>query len=297
VVRLSDLAEWDRQRHLERIRALPDFGPAPYVPGPPLAQRRVAIVTTAGIHERRARPFEVGSADYRVIRADTQPGELVMSHISVNFDRTGFQEDINVVFPMDVQRRVLRALLGLFERPSGPVLEDFPEDAPTGDDETAFVPPVRLSRAEAHSDDLGLAMQQEIAQLAPWYDLAMKRRERTTVGVSGLPIAHAAHYAASYLGATPAPPYAADLTAGVALKRVCDDLKAFYYEAVAAQPRNLTTHAIERWFWYETAAAEVFLALRRMCLSSLDPSLRPLGDLVLVPRAIVHALVESQRPK
>ena len=28
------------------------------------------------------------------------------------------------------QRRVLRALLALFERPSGPVLEDFPEDAP-----------------------------------------------------------------------------------------------------------------------------------------------------------------------
>jgi len=28
-------------------------------------------------------------------------GELVMSHVSVNFDRTGFQQDINVVFPID----------------------------------------------------------------------------------------------------------------------------------------------------------------------------------------------------
>ena len=29
------------------------------------------------------------------------------------------------------QKRVLRALLKLFERPSGPVLKDFPEDAPS----------------------------------------------------------------------------------------------------------------------------------------------------------------------
>jgi hypothetical protein len=197
----------------------------------------------------------------------------------------------------DLQRRVLRALVGLFERPSGPVLDDFPEDAPTADvDEVAFVPPVRLGGAEAPSGDLGHVMQREIAQLAPWYEIARKRRGRTTVGVSGLLIEEAARYAASYLGATPAPPYATDLTAGVALKRVCDDLKAYYYEAVAARPGNLTPRAIDHWFWYETAAAKVVLALRRICLSSTDPSLRPLADLVLVPRAIVHALTEPPRP-
>jgi D-proline reductase (dithiol) PrdB len=106
MARLSDLPEWDRKRHLDRIRALPDFGPTPFVPGPPLAERRVAIVTTAGIHRRGARPFEVGSADYRVIPTDTPPGALVMSHISVNFDRTGFQEDLNVAFPLDRLREL-----------------------------------------------------------------------------------------------------------------------------------------------------------------------------------------------
>ena len=30
----------------------------------------------------------------------------------------------------DFQRKVLRALLSLFERPAGPVIEDFPEEAP-----------------------------------------------------------------------------------------------------------------------------------------------------------------------
>ena len=29
-----------------------------------------------------------------------------MSHISVNYDRTGFQEDINVVFPLDRLREL-----------------------------------------------------------------------------------------------------------------------------------------------------------------------------------------------
>jgi D-proline reductase (dithiol) PrdB len=103
---LTDLPEFDQRRHLERILALPDFGPTPFVPGPPLSERRVAIVTTSGIHERGARPFEVGSADYRVIPGDTPPGDLVMSHISVNFDRTGFQEDVNVVFPLERLREL-----------------------------------------------------------------------------------------------------------------------------------------------------------------------------------------------
>lgn len=106
MARLSDLPEWDQRRHLDRIRALPDFGPTPFVAGPPLGERRVAIVTTAGVHERGARPFELGSADYRSIPGDAPPGSLVMSHTSVNFDRTGFQEDVNVVFPLERLREL-----------------------------------------------------------------------------------------------------------------------------------------------------------------------------------------------
>jgi len=40
----------------------------------------------------------------------------------------------------EFQRRVLRALLSLFERPTGPVLEDFPEDAPAIDAHEAILP-------------------------------------------------------------------------------------------------------------------------------------------------------------
>jgi D-proline reductase (dithiol) PrdB len=46
-------------------------------------------------------PFRGRDADYRAIPSETQPDHLLTSHISVNFDRTGLQEDWNVVFPLD----------------------------------------------------------------------------------------------------------------------------------------------------------------------------------------------------
>jgi len=100
LARLSDMPDWERQHHLDKIRDLPDFGATPFVAGPPLKQRRVAIISTAGLHGRHDRPFEMGAADYRIIPGNTQPSEIVMSHSSVNFDRSGFQEDVNVVFPL-----------------------------------------------------------------------------------------------------------------------------------------------------------------------------------------------------
>jgi len=50
---------------------------------------------------RGDRPFGPGSGDYRVIPGDTAGGDLVMTHVSVNYDRTGFQQDLNVVLPLD----------------------------------------------------------------------------------------------------------------------------------------------------------------------------------------------------
>ena len=106
MARLSDLPEWERHHHLDKISALPDYGVTPYVSGPPLNKRRVAIVTTAGLHVRGDRPFEMGSADYRIIPGDAPAADVVMSHISVNYDRSGFQEDLNVVFPLERLREL-----------------------------------------------------------------------------------------------------------------------------------------------------------------------------------------------
>ncbi len=191
----------------------------------------------------------------------------------------------------DFQRKVLRHLLSLFEHAAGPVLEDFPEDAPVAaEQESGFACPVSFAAPKVAAGALAQGLFGEIAQLKPWYDLALKRRGRTTVGIYGGTIEDAAHHVALYLDAKPVPAPAAGVTVGMAVKRACDDIKAYYYEAVAAQPGNLAPKAIEQWFWSETVAAQALLAIRDICLVSEDPTLKPLGKLSLIPRAVSDIL-------
>src|SRR4051794_39742584 len=105
VKRLSEMPEVEAV-HLRRIEC-PTYEDTPPLAGVPLAARRVAIISTAGLHKRGDRPFRPGDGSYRVIPADTPARELVMSHISVNFDRTGFQQDSNVAFPIDRLRELV----------------------------------------------------------------------------------------------------------------------------------------------------------------------------------------------
>ena len=89
------------------IEDCPVFGNTPWVTGQPLNQRRVAIVSTAGLHRRDDRPFTRDVGDlYRIIPGDIRSDDLVMSHLSVNFDRSGFSQDWNVVFPIDRLREL-----------------------------------------------------------------------------------------------------------------------------------------------------------------------------------------------
>jgi D-proline reductase (dithiol) PrdB len=84
----------------------PSFDTTPFVSGPPLSQRRIAILTSAALIRRGEKPFPFGSGEVRFIAADTPPGDLLISHVSTNFDRSGFQRDINVVFPIDRLREM-----------------------------------------------------------------------------------------------------------------------------------------------------------------------------------------------
>ena len=79
----------------------PDFKTTPWVEGPPLRERRVAIVSSAGLVVRGGKVFRGRDGDYREIPGTTAADDLLCSHISINFDRNGFQEDWNVVFPID----------------------------------------------------------------------------------------------------------------------------------------------------------------------------------------------------
>ncbi len=105
MVRLNDLSEAERRFH-EGV-SCPTFETQPWVTGPPLGQRRVAIVSTAGLHRRGDRPFTFDAGDgYRIIPGDVAANDLIMTHVSANFDRSGFQRDWNVVFPLDRLREL-----------------------------------------------------------------------------------------------------------------------------------------------------------------------------------------------
>ncbi len=107
MVRLEQLSEGQR-RNAENLPC-PTFETQPWAKGPPLSKRRVAIISTAGIHRRDDRPFTRGAGDfYRVIPGSIKAGDLVMSHVSANFDRSGFQQDWNVIFPIDLIRDFAR---------------------------------------------------------------------------------------------------------------------------------------------------------------------------------------------
>ena len=100
MVRLSDLPDYEREHLLDKN--LGPLGPPAWVPpGTPLRERRVALVTTAGLHRRSDPAFDLMDASYRVLPGDLGASDLVMSHSSVNFDRSGFAEDVNLVFPID----------------------------------------------------------------------------------------------------------------------------------------------------------------------------------------------------
>lgn len=106
MARLDEIPK--RMRELIETVDCVRFDTQPWVTGPALEQRRIAMISTAGLQMRGDRPFGWGSSDYRVIDGDVTASKLAMSHVSTNFDRTGFQSDINVAFPIDRLRELAR---------------------------------------------------------------------------------------------------------------------------------------------------------------------------------------------
>lgn len=100
MVRLSDLADYEREHLL--AKNMPPMGPPVWTARTkPVNEMRVALITTAGLHYRDDPAFDFADATFRPIDGAEDAGDLVMSHSSVNFDKSGFAEDVNLVFPLD----------------------------------------------------------------------------------------------------------------------------------------------------------------------------------------------------
>jgi D-proline reductase (dithiol) PrdB len=83
--------------------------PAPWITPKPLNESKVAILSTAGLHRRSDPPFKAGAIDYRLLPGDVDFSDVVVSHVSSNFDRTAFQRDPNIWFPLDRLREMVVA--------------------------------------------------------------------------------------------------------------------------------------------------------------------------------------------
>jgi D-proline reductase (dithiol) PrdB len=100
MVRLIDLPEYERDHLIGKN--LPPLGLECWTKlEKPLADMRVALITTAGLHFRDEEAFDFADSTFRPIPGDADANNLIMSHSSANFDRSGFAEDVNLVFPID----------------------------------------------------------------------------------------------------------------------------------------------------------------------------------------------------
>jgi D-proline reductase (dithiol) PrdB len=106
MVRLSDLPDYERAHLLSK--STPPLGPPVWVANiEPLSKLRIALITTAGLHFRDDPAFDFADATFRPISNEEDANDLVMSHSSVNFDRSGFAEDVNLVYPIDRFKELL----------------------------------------------------------------------------------------------------------------------------------------------------------------------------------------------
>lgn len=178
----------------------------------------------------------------------------------------------------EFQHRVLRQLLGLFWHDTGPVLEDFPEDAPEAALE-GWTCPIPQAPSNAITDGPLGALRQELNHLAPWYEARRRHGGRTTVGASGEAIEQSLARLARALET--------DLQAldeVRALKLAVEDLKAYYLEAAVERPDQVSRRDSADWLWQGTRLGESLKALSARLVQHPDPRIQEFAMRTLVPR-------------
>lgn len=190
----------------------------------------------------------------------------------------------------DFQRRVLHEVLRLIERPSGPVLEDFPDEPPGADEpEThGWACPVNFAPPMDDISDADLVYQsltQEANLLRPWYDEAEKNYKRSAFGISGKTTDEIARLIADILvDPEGTEPPIAGVSLGVGFKRMADDMRYFYTEAAIARPDQRTSDfEVANWLWGETTLGKVLVAIRDYAMECEQPSLKALAPTAMVP--------------
>ena len=188
----------------------------------------------------------------------------------------------------EFQTKVLLTGLNLLNsEEASPLLIDFPEDAPIStaqrDDQDPWVCPVSFPAPPEQGSEIQKALRAEIAALVPWYDVALQHQGRTTVGLSGLSIDDAARFLITVAEGSQDNPIS-NMTLAEAIKRTVEDIKAYYLEAITAQPSGANSRDLYGWLWRDTTAGKLFRILQPICAASNDPQMQYLATNSLIPR-------------
>jgi D-proline reductase (dithiol) PrdB len=142
--------------------------------------------------------------------------------------------------------------LALLDAEQGPVLKDYPIDLPDIDTPPPACP-VSFQRKRDDESWLG-RLSQEVGALTPWYELSLKRRGRTTVGVCESPIPDIVEGLTSW---------ADDVTQSFPeplwLKMALEDIKSFYSEAITAQPGDYEAGYSDALIFDDTVLGELIV--------------------------------------
>lgn len=183
------------------------------------------------------------------------------------------------------QRRVIMAALALLERADGPVvLEDFNEDPPGWLDAPGWRAPglAVMAGPPQEPDAWAAAFGAELAALLPLWHAARARFGRTSVGLSFQGPSAWPRFAARFLaGELPVVPELD--TPALALRMLCDDIKALYGEAAQAEGPPPSARQVDAWFWRQTIAGRLLLALRTVAMASENNALKTVGGRFFVP--------------
>ena len=194
----------------------------------------------------------------------------------------------------EFQLGVLRALLDLFKEPSGPVLVDYPLDAPDhGQSDqvwTCTLPLPPLPEATTAEEHLRQSLLQEAGLFAPWYGEALRKHGHSAFGLAGLPagrIEDMAAFVAGYaVGETPALPEGVTGAEQQMLRFIADDLKSYYLEAASMQPggEDATAYQRNRWLFHDTWLGRALYDLRDRLVREAEEQNDPArGRVALVP--------------
>lgn len=176
------------------------------------------------------------------------------------------------------QHRVLRAAFDLLGRPSGPALEEFPEEIAG----SGMAAPGRPAPPVDRSDDVAF----EVTTLRPYYRQQVERQGgRTLVGLTGVladRLRGLVRFLEAYArGDAELPVWPAERFGLEQYVRLAsDDLKAFYVEARLGQSASGGTpsgEAVQDWLWTETALAGLLRRCRDRMREAGGPAVEQLA--------------------